>query len=291
MCLCRLRVDQLRIDMPEKIPLTPNERKRYEICKKQISDGLQTVFDTGTAIMEIRDSKLYREEFDTFKDFCKQTYKIGEAHAYRMIEAADVKDSLKNSPIGEEIKNEAQARELANVPEKLREKLIKQIVKSGVPVTAEAIKEANACLTTEKKGSLKMSPIGDKIKNDSPIKDAVELDRERWPIPAKSLEIWSRKQEIQELLTGLSRIKCRVEKADGDLLFHVRSYQRCLETLNAAYFLLTNFMPYAVCPGCNGQVPKSCTWCLGRGFISEQEWNAPDDNLKKIKKIRAAQIK
>ena len=77
--------------------LTAKERIRYDACKKQIASGLETFYDTGCALKEVRDSKLYREEFGTFVEFCQQTYQIAKTHAYRLIESAEIK----MSPIGD----------------------------------------------------------------------------------------------------------------------------------------------------------------------------------------------
>ena len=77
--------------------LTAFDRKRYADCCQRIADGIKTCFDVGLALTEIRDDKLYREEFDTFEEFCKQTFQLERAHAYRMIEAAEIK----MSPIGD----------------------------------------------------------------------------------------------------------------------------------------------------------------------------------------------
>ncbi|MGI8656365.1 MAG: hypothetical protein ACR2LC_14255 [Pyrinomonadaceae bacterium] len=47
-------------------------------------------------------------------------YEIKHSQAYRLIEAAAVKESVKTSPIGDKVTNEGQARALASVPEEKR---------------------------------------------------------------------------------------------------------------------------------------------------------------------------
>jgi hypothetical protein len=62
-------------------------------------------------LLKIRDERLYRNEHATFEEYCLRRWKWGRAHAYRLIDAANVVQNL--SPIGDVSENEAQARALA----------------------------------------------------------------------------------------------------------------------------------------------------------------------------------
>lgn len=119
--------------------LTTAERARYTTCKQAVADNLESFWKAGVALMEIRDSRLYREDFGTFKEFCEQTYQVSQSQAYRLIDAAEVVDSIKGSPIGEVVKTESQARELARAPKEKRAKVLECVSAKG-PVTAKAIK-------------------------------------------------------------------------------------------------------------------------------------------------------
>ncbi len=79
-----------------------------------IERGMKTFVEVGNALLEIRDSRLYRESFATFDEYCRERWKMSRIHAHRMIEAAGVANTL--LPIGNVPKNEAQARELAPLP-------------------------------------------------------------------------------------------------------------------------------------------------------------------------------
>ncbi len=63
------------------------------------------------------------------------------AHAYRMIEGAEVKASLETRPIGLTLTNEGQARALKDVPEAEREEVLKAAAETGA-VTGKSITEA-----------------------------------------------------------------------------------------------------------------------------------------------------
>lgn len=67
--------------------LSPTESTRLQKCEAVIEKGLQTFIEVGNALLEIRDSRLYRQDYGTFEDYCRKRWKISRAHAYRLIEA------------------------------------------------------------------------------------------------------------------------------------------------------------------------------------------------------------
>lgn len=83
-------------------------------CESVIERGLHTFIDVGNALLEIRDNRLYREQYSTFEDYCRERWNIQRAHAYRMIEAAKLNTIL--SPIGDILPiTESQARPLTSL--------------------------------------------------------------------------------------------------------------------------------------------------------------------------------
>lgn len=96
--------------------LTLSETQQLTSLETVIETGLETFVQVGQALMEIRDKRLYRERHATFGDYCHQRWGFQRAHAYRMIEAAQVVSNL--SPIGDTPKpaNEAQTRPLVSLP-------------------------------------------------------------------------------------------------------------------------------------------------------------------------------
>jgi phage N-6-adenine-methyltransferase len=59
-----------------------------------IEHGLHTFVDVGTALLKIRDSRLYRTAFDTFEDYCRQRWGLKRQRAYELIDAATVVGNL-----------------------------------------------------------------------------------------------------------------------------------------------------------------------------------------------------
>lgn len=91
------------------------ESSRLTELETVIEHGLKTFVDVGNALLEIRDSRLYRAEHGTFEDYCRDRWGMSRIHAHRMIEAASVTSNL--LPIGNILPaNEAQARPLTQLP-------------------------------------------------------------------------------------------------------------------------------------------------------------------------------
>lgn len=101
------------------------------------------------------------------------------------------------------------------------------------------------------------------------------MDGTGWPIPTQLIPLWQRTNEVQELLTILSRVKgaLRTAQENRDTLFAEVNFSSALSQLDQAWTDVKTAKPFAVCPTCQGQVPDQCTLCRGRGLISEYRWN------------------
>jgi hypothetical protein len=87
--------------------------------------------EVGNAIREIRDSRLYRERYATFEDYCRERWGWGRNYVNKQVVAADTAALVgTNVPIA----NEAQARALAP--------LAREDPEAARAVWAEAVEEA-----------------------------------------------------------------------------------------------------------------------------------------------------
>jgi len=95
--------------------------ERLRDLEKIIERGLSTFIEVGNALLEIRDSRLYRDSHPTFEGYCRERWQIERAHAYRLIAAADAMHNL--SPVGDtQPTSESQIRSLTGLePEQQRE--------------------------------------------------------------------------------------------------------------------------------------------------------------------------
>lgn len=125
--------------------LSPTESSRLtELCGV-VRAGLDTYMGVGFALLEIRDSRLYREKASTFEAFVQVEFKLSRAHAYRQIAAAETVQIL--SPMGDKApENERQVRAINRLPKSDRPRAwkaaVKDAAKAGGKVTAEIVKAA-----------------------------------------------------------------------------------------------------------------------------------------------------
>lgn len=253
--------------------LSFQEQTRYDECRHTISEGLKTCFEVGEAFIEIRDSKLYREEFESFEEFCKATYKIGSRRAEQLMIAAEVKKSVtvsvdpsqvvgnqqKNTNHGSHsgngssnpadlITNERQARALANVPVQNRVDVLRKAESTG-SVTAKTIIAAQKPTKSEPE----------------------ELDKEEYPIPAKILPLWKRAEaEAKAAMQLVIKLKSmfKIAADTQDIAYAEIRFQENDKLLSTLYSNLKLIAPFGVCTVCQGKLPEKCTLCKGRGFLS-----------------------
>ena len=120
--------------------ISESEGARLARNEMRISQGLASFVEVGEALSDIRDARLYRATHGTFEEYCMGRWNMKRAHAYRLIESAEVV-----SPMGDKslITSERQARELARVEPARREEVIRKAdIATGGKITAAAIKEA-----------------------------------------------------------------------------------------------------------------------------------------------------
>lgn len=104
-------------------PLTQEEQQLLEQSEKTIKAGLGQFVEVGKALSEIDVHQLYRLEFDTFKDYCRQRWGMSDKYAYRLINAAKCVTVLKEKLTAQNVStfpaNEYQVRPLLGLdPEK-----------------------------------------------------------------------------------------------------------------------------------------------------------------------------
>ena len=103
------------------LDLTVKEEARIAQLEATIERGMQTFVEVGLALMEIRDARLYRAEFGTFEDYCRERWGWTRQRANQLIASADVVSNLEMTTIVVKPTTESQARALTKLePEKQR---------------------------------------------------------------------------------------------------------------------------------------------------------------------------
>ncbi len=244
-----------------------HESRRLEELEKVIARGKQTFVQVGLALAEIRDLRLYKREYGSFREYCQKKWGWEKRYTQYVIAGAEAVKSLPEG-VRTIVHLEGQARELAKVPAEQRAGVVQQIVQAGKPVTAAEIRR-----------HLPPPPMQRRHANGTkgavPPPPGQVLDGTGWPIPTQLIPLWQRADEVQELLTVLSRVKGALRSAqeNRDMLFAEVNYSSALSQLDQAWYDIKTAKPFAVCPTCQGQLPDKCTLCKGRGLISEHRWN------------------
>ena len=134
---------------------------RLDELEAVIQKNIGAFYEVGRALMEIRDSGLYRDVMGhaTFEEYCKVRWDIARRTAYQFIDSVQVIDNVRNcaqTPV-----NESQTRPLARLePDQQRTAWAKAVETAPEgKVTAAHVLKVVKELTQPKPYILKNSPI------------------------------------------------------------------------------------------------------------------------------------
>jgi hypothetical protein len=105
--------------MPDLTPLSPPEQEALGHYESIIARGLETFISVGSALLAIRDDRLYRATHPTFEQYCADRWGLARRRAYQLIDAAAVVATVNHGthPLPA---NERQARPLTALPPDLQ---------------------------------------------------------------------------------------------------------------------------------------------------------------------------
>lgn len=124
--------------------LSDDEAARLGELEQVIHDRITAFVEVGQALREIRDSRLYREEYASFEDYCKQAWDITRSYGYRLIDAAEVvaeMSTIVDTPLPT---NESQAHALKDIEGPEAKAAAMQKASEDGPPTAAKIRAAAA---------------------------------------------------------------------------------------------------------------------------------------------------
>ena len=129
-------------------PLTTRERRDFERAERTIARGLKSFMEVGMALKEIRDRRLYRQQYDTFEEYCVRRWDVSRPRAYELCAASEVVADLSAiADIQLLPENEAQARPLTRLKDPAQwrrawQTAVKLAAAEKRPVTARDTEEA-----------------------------------------------------------------------------------------------------------------------------------------------------
>ena len=250
-------------------PLTDVERDRLARCESAVRQHLDGWMHAGIALLELRESRLYRATHATLEEYCQERFGLTRGRMRQIKDAAAAKhlvesgyrsptDTNGSAPLPKlTIDNERQARALTATR---KPELYCQIVQRAVAdndgnLTAKAITHAAkavlaaAGLTRSKKPAI-MPPLADRVVG--------------W---AKQFEqLAGRVRAVQDDLVAIAAepfgLWLRVEEKDKDSALS----GRVVEGLERLIELLSSACPAEVCAKCKG---KGCAACVQHGWRSK----------------------
>lgn len=94
--------------------MSSREAKELKRLEDIIATGLRTFIEVGVALVEIRESRLYRGQYESFDDYCRERWGMSKTHANRLIASASTVNALGDVEVLPA--NEAQVRPLTLLP-------------------------------------------------------------------------------------------------------------------------------------------------------------------------------
>jgi len=174
-------------------PLTTNERKKFEELETEIKNGLINIannqFAIGSALIEIRDSRLYRQSFPTFEDYCRKRLGMSKTHANRHIGFIKVARTLTDTI---QPQKESQIRALNKLPEDRRSDAWSTAVsasKGAVPTAKIVSSVVDDMLSSKTATKIPPAPTTRYVNHTLMVRDLKRnIESNGWKIDAAALK-------------------------------------------------------------------------------------------------------
>lgn len=98
------------------VPLSFTERMKLKACEENIQQALEAGAAAEQALIEIREKRLYREQYSTFEEYCEKRWKKGGRRIRQLMDFAEVKADIVQAGAASLPVNERQARALKQLP-------------------------------------------------------------------------------------------------------------------------------------------------------------------------------
>ena len=240
----------------------------------------------GTHLAVIRDERLYRADFSTFEEYCREVWNFGRDTANKKIQAAKVVNEL-TAGLDKilSIPNEATAREFTEVPKEDRPKVAeaaKQVAaeKGRDKINSRDVKEAKAKIykVETKIEEMPAEPDAEPVPTEPDPVTLVEDEDGTW---LESLPLHSQLQGLPlrrfeeaallwqqfEAVMKSTAMQIRYAQKQVKSQFHSRFFVQ-----QRASFVIDEPQHWLLCRECNGtgqiQQIGNCSSCTGDGFYA-----------------------
>ncbi|MEY2500562.1 MAG: hypothetical protein QOI07_896 [Verrucomicrobiota bacterium] len=128
-------------------------------CEEVIERGLDSFIEVGNALLQIRDQRLYRSDYDNFEVYCQERWDMSGRRAHQLIDSAKVIQNIGTEPRFSPT-SERQTRPLATLPAPVQREAWQQAVDSsatGKP-TAKEVEAAVEVIVPRKQERINHKP-------------------------------------------------------------------------------------------------------------------------------------
>jgi hypothetical protein len=132
--------------LPDVSTLSTVETADFARHESTIEHGLNNFVEVGTALLDIKNRRLYRQTHSTFKDYVEEKWNMSVRRAYQLAECAATLKALPPT-VQNFAQTESHVAELAKAPEVERANIVRLVQKkarsTGRKPTAKDIREAS----------------------------------------------------------------------------------------------------------------------------------------------------
>jgi hypothetical protein len=175
---------------------------RLAELKTIVYQGMLVFYEVGKALIEIRDTALYKiEGYERFEDFCKTEFDISRPRAYQLIDAAETVDNLCLPAV--DIPSERAIRPLSKLSPEDQQSVWQDVVDSGEKPTAKFVESKVAEYLPPKEPRKASPPPEEPLTEEPEVEEPVEKLTLSDGTVVSASDVKAMMQERDELLNGL----------------------------------------------------------------------------------------
>lgn len=254
-------------------PLSETEARDLSVLAAEFVEVEKAAWRRKAAILiEIRDRRLYRDEYQSFEEFCKEVFDLSRQRAYRLMHSIKAAEIIEKSMLnwagdvnsGLQIipsLTEAAVNEIMQLPSDKQAEVAKKLAGRAEVKLAEvkeAVADVKSTTTNGQNSGLSWH-----------LERAMQVGR----------EIAKAARMIRAACTIIS------ESAEGPFLSRMDP-RACMKELYKVADEIEAGAPFADCVYCGGEIGKQCGGCDGHGWLTRTEFHAVPDALAANSKIK-----
>jgi hypothetical protein len=210
------------LDVGTETELSTDESMELERCETIIERGLRTFFEVGTALLRIRELRLYRAEYATFEDYCQERWEMGRRYVNQIIAASQVRENLGAMAPKQLPENERQARPLARLEPEGQRAAWQQVLDSAAAegrITAahveQVVKEMLGQSAAPAAAAPEPAPAPQMPAAVPANEDAAALRHENAALRQRLADVQSVLEEYQEQITRAQNYKPTSDRGEA----------------------------------------------------------------------------